>query len=64
LWLGRQWAVTVYGIEKRDGTYAIPNFRIPALNNWISHLAGKTWIDLPDFAEALRIWRRNRRGQS
>jgi hypothetical protein len=59
-WQGRQWSVTSFGIEKRDGCYAIPFDRLEALN-WISHLAGKIWIDLPDFAEALRIARRIKR---
>ncbi|HEY1474031.1 MAG TPA: hypothetical protein VGF53_08110 [Pseudolabrys sp.] len=56
-WIGRQWAVTSFGIEKRDGTYPIAFARLDAID-WISHLAGKMWIDLDDFAEALRIARR------
>jgi len=61
-WQGRQWAVTSHGIERRNGTYAIPHDRLEApfapFEGWIDHLARKTWIDLPDFAEALRLARR------
>jgi hypothetical protein len=60
-WQGRQWAVTTYGVERRDGTYAISFDRLE-VRQWIQHLAGKTSVDLSDFAEALRIARRIRRG--
>ena len=61
LWRGRQWAVTSYGIECRDGTYAIAKDRLwenDKKYGWVRHMTGKAWVDLPDFAEALRIARR------
>jgi hypothetical protein len=59
-WQGRQWAVTAYGIEKRDGTYVIEADRYEdTLCGWVNHMAvTKDWVDLDDFAEALRIARR------
>lgn len=60
LWRGFQWAVTTYGIECRDGTYAIDNCRLWEEEHtfgWIEHIAEKEWVDLVDFAEALRIAR-------
>ena len=59
-WRGRQWAVTGFGIEKRDGTYPIEGKRVWEENHghgWIEHMAEKDWVDLPDFAEALRLAR-------
>jgi hypothetical protein len=70
-WQGRQWAVTSYGIECRDGTYAIDRKRIWENEDsygWVVHLSGKGWTDLADFAETLRIarrrWRQFRRKAS
>jgi hypothetical protein len=61
-WQGRQWAVTSYGLECRDGTYFIDAPRIGkdlhSANpySWIAHLGdNKTWIDLEDFATAFFI---------
>ena len=55
-WQGRQWAVTSYGIECRDGTYAIESSRLtevccddPVSPFWPVHMATKEWIDLDDF---------------
>jgi hypothetical protein len=59
-WTGRQWAVTSFGVERRDGTYSIHNDRLESIE-WISHLASKRTVDLEDFAEALRIARRIKR---
>lgn len=62
LWRGRQWAVTKYGVECRDGTYCIDADRLDEneqTHPWVRHMAAKEWVDLPDFAEALRIARRN-----
>ena len=59
-WQGRQWAVTDYGIECRRGTYAISKDRLwedEDTHGWIMHLREKNWVDLPDFAEALRLAR-------
>jgi hypothetical protein len=60
-WQGRQWAVTAYGVECREGTYVIAKGRIwedEESYGWVRHMAGKNWPDLEDFAEALRIARR------
>jgi hypothetical protein len=60
-WQGRQWAVTAFGIECRDGCYVIKKSRVwenEDRHGWIMHMAGKNWADLEDFAEALRIARR------
>jgi hypothetical protein len=62
-WQGRQWAVTGYGLEKRDGTYAIAKDRLWNSDfednhaGWVRHMGLKIWIDLADFAEALRVAR-------
>jgi hypothetical protein len=60
-WQGRQWAVTAYGVECRDGSYAIETVRLwedEDRYGWVRHMGDKEWVDLPDFAEALRIARR------
>lgn len=57
-WLSRQWAVTEYGIEARDGTYHIANERLwenEAEYPWVQHMDKKDWVDIADFAEALRV---------
>jgi hypothetical protein len=57
-WQGQQWAVTAYGVEARDGTYAIAKDRLkehledPRPYSWIAHLGGKRWVDIDDFASA------------
>jgi hypothetical protein len=70
-WQGRQWAVTAFGLECRDGTYVIAKDRIwenEERYGWVMHMSAKDWPDLPDFAEALRIarrrWRQYRRTQA
>jgi hypothetical protein len=60
IWQGRQWAVTSDGLECRDGTYAIEKDRLWEDEKdwgWVNHMAEKNWIDIIDFAEALRIAR-------
>jgi hypothetical protein len=59
IWQGLEWAVTEHGVECRDGTYAIAASRL--WENWVLHMAEKDWIDLDDFAEALRIARHRHR---
>jgi hypothetical protein len=62
-WVGRQWAVTAYGIERRDGLYPIQMERLfekEAYGGWVGHMAGKVWCDLEDFAEALRFYVRDK----
>jgi hypothetical protein len=59
-WKGRQWAVTSYGIEARDGKYPIKGECVWEDNNdygWVEHMAEKEWVDLTDFVEALRLAR-------
>jgi hypothetical protein len=62
LWRGHQWAVTTYGVERRDGTYVIAKNRLwenEEKYGWVRHMADKsTWCNLSDFVEALRIARR------
>jgi hypothetical protein len=61
-WQGRQWAVTPHGVECRDGTYYIEKGRLwesdDTDHGWVHHMAEKNWVDLEDFAEALRVGRR------
>jgi hypothetical protein len=64
-WQGRQWAVTPFGVECRDGTYVIQANRLWEKDEdygWVRHMAEKSWVDLPEFAEALRIARRRTAG--
>ena len=56
-WQGRKWAVTEYGIECPDGSYAIEAARVTeGLDGGdatgLQHLAEKPWVDLDDFATA------------
>ena len=54
-WTGRQWCVTAWGIEARDGTYPIKRDRMFERldqHSWIEHMSGKTWVDVEDFATA------------
>ena len=60
IWQGRQWAVTEYGIEARDGRYVIDaarlsetrDFRGQRLPSWPLHMAEKSWVDIHDFCTA------------
>jgi hypothetical protein len=58
-WQGRQWAVTAYGIERRDGTYAIEAQRlsesIDSKITWLWHMAQKDDVDLEDFRTAFLV---------
>jgi hypothetical protein len=64
-WQGRQWAVTPFGVECRDGTYQIENERLwdgdHSYGGWVAHMASKQWVDIKDFVEALRVARRRAR---
>lgn len=60
IWVGRQWAVTAFGIERRDGCYAIEAARLwEEYPGWThgSHMAWKGWVDMPDFMTALMVAR-------
>ena len=59
-WKGRQWAVTSYGIEARDGKYLIKGDQVWEDNDGhglVEHMEEKEWVDLSDFVEALRLAR-------
>jgi hypothetical protein len=55
IWQGRQWAVTDYGLEARDGTYSIDRRRLrqdlPAWS-WPQQMGEKDWVDIEDFTTA------------
>lgn len=62
IWQGRQWAVTAFGMEKRDGTYPVPARNLTMHDSkegydWIRHMATKGWVDLPDFVAAYAVAR-------
>ena len=59
-WTGTQWAVTAFGLEARDGTYAIEKSRLwedEEMGGWFLHMSEKRWVDLRDFAHALAVAR-------
>jgi hypothetical protein len=55
-WRARQWAVTAYGIEALDGSYAIEADRLAedldTDGSWLAHMGEKTWVDPEEFATA------------
>lgn len=53
-WQGRQWAVTEFGIEARDGTYTIKADRLAENfgHAWPAHVCEKMWVDQEDFCTA------------
>lgn len=58
LWRGRQWAVTKFGLEALDGTYAIEAGRLHedhGDSTWIIQVGRKTWVDKADFATAFMV---------
>jgi hypothetical protein len=58
IWQGRQWAVTSYGLECRDGAYTIEAKRLAEglrgehPYSWVAHVGKKLWCDVDDFATA------------
>jgi hypothetical protein len=60
-WLGRQWAVTGFGIQAVDRKLE-GRFDIEASRIWEDELAasmlGLAWFDADDFAEAIAVARR------
>lgn len=64
-YVGKQWAVTRYGIEQiRDDADPIrPYYHIQANalgqpmgeGGWPGHMANKTWVDVVDFIRAFEI---------
>jgi len=65
-WLGRQWAVTGYGIQAVSNKLDM-KFDIEAMRVWEDDLdammRGESWFDAADFAEALAVARRRAREQ-
>ena len=63
LWQGRQWAATEYGIQARDGSYAIAADRLSEtrevegeqLPDWPLHMAEKAWVNIDDFCTAFLV---------
>lgn len=57
-WIGEQWAVTSYGIEARDGTYAADRefvFEIAGgAYDFCQHVGSKSWVNRLDLACAFR----------
>ena len=63
-WLGRQWAVTGYGVQavhkKLEGKFDVDASRL--WENGLSEpMLSETWFDLSDFNEALDIARKRLR---
>jgi hypothetical protein len=57
-WQGRQWAVTDYGLECRDGTYAIERERLleeATTYGGIRQVGMKIWCDVDDFSTAYLV---------
>ena len=64
LWQGEQFAVTSFGLEKRDGTYRIPSnvfwLKIydgdpqKVMSGWFLHLSQKAWADEDDVDAAIQ----------
>ncbi|HEY8337584.1 MAG TPA: hypothetical protein VIQ05_27625 [Tardiphaga sp.] len=65
-WLGRQWAVTGYGIQAVSNKLDM-KFDIEATRIWEDDLdaamRGESWFDPADFAEALAVAQRRAREQ-
>ena len=61
VWLGRQWAVTGYGIQavnkKLEGKFDVEISRLWD-DDLVELVLSETWIDLEDFTEALDIARK------
>ena len=61
VWLGRQWAVTGYGIQavnkKLEGKFDVEISRLWD-DDLVELILSETWIDLEDFTEALEIARK------
>lgn len=66
LWQGQQWAVTEYGVECRDGLYAIAADRLwedGPYHCWESHMDEKGWVDMADFIVAMFMGRHIHAGE-
>lgn len=68
LWQGKQWAVTTYGLECRDGCYHVESHYLwdcvpkkdaseeDAFIYWWQHISGKNWVDKDDIDAALQAF--------
>lgn len=60
LWLGRQWAVTGYGIQavnqKLDGKFDVEASRLGD-EGLVEPMLSEPWFDIEDFKEALEVAR-------
>ena len=57
-WRGKQWAVTSYGVELLNGTYAIEGNRLAdAAGSWPVplHMSEKKWVDNDEFVTAWMV---------
>lgn len=56
LYQGKQWCVTTYGLEKRDGSYYIEAKELKKSHvyefGWIKHMSLKADTDMEDFTAA------------
>ena len=63
-WLGRQWAVTGYGVQAVSQSHQM-RFDVSADQIWNDDLdapmRGEPWFDADDFAQALDVARRRSR---
>lgn len=62
IWRGRQWSVTDYGIEARDGLYVLSWAQLDedfagTGHSLPEHVAEKNWVDLDDFLTAWLVAR-------
>jgi hypothetical protein len=58
LYRNNQWAVTTFGIECLDGTYAIKKDAIKTTHpnySWQKHMSGKEWVEIGEFVDALKM---------
>jgi hypothetical protein len=58
LWQGRQWVVTTYGIEARNGGrhFSVDELSTPFRDrSLVLHMGGKYWVDIEDFATAYLV---------
>lgn len=58
LYRNNQWAVTTFGIECLDGTYAIKKDAIKTVHpkySWRQHMSGKMWVEIDEFIDALKM---------
>lgn len=53
-WTGEQWALTAYGVEARDGTYAIPYERVDE-PDWLTHMRAKPWVNAQEFSHVMYL---------